>query len=85
MFYSQVTMIQKDDNYTTTDLSLATTLSLYFPLEDIDKTIPRKSIFIFKNSKKLEELVEKYYRNEIKVSPLTYFNQLRVIKARLYE
>ncbi|NMB56547.1 hypothetical protein GYA19_01245 [Candidatus Beckwithbacteria bacterium] len=70
--------------YQTSDLSLSTTISLFFPIEDIDRSNPRKAVFIFRNTKELQELVEKYYRNELKISPQTYFNQLRVVKARLY-
>jgi len=69
----------------TSDLSLSTTLSLLqCPIERIDRTTPRKSIFVFKRTKKLNELVDAYYRDELRISPQAYFNQLRAIKARLY-
>lgn len=80
-------MIQELNNnlYSTSDLSLCTTLSLLqCPIERIDRTTPRKSIFVFKRTKKLNELVDAYYRDELRISPQAYFNQLRVIKARLY-
>lgn len=70
--------------YQTSDLSLATTLSIWFPIEDIDRLNPRKALFVFQNTKQLQKLVDEYYRNEIRVSPQVYFNQLRVVKARLY-
>ncbi|QQS44354.1 hypothetical protein IPM65_02015 [Candidatus Roizmanbacteria bacterium] len=73
-----------NDYYSTSDLSLATTLSLWCPIEDIDRSNPRKALFIFQNTEKLQDLVAEYYRDEIKVSPQVYFNQLRVVKARLY-
>jgi hypothetical protein len=73
-----------DNYYQTSDLSLATTISLWYPIEDIDRSNPRKALFIFQNTEKLQDLVAKYYRDEIKVSPQVYFNQLRVVKARLY-
>lgn len=76
---------QLDENYySTSDLSLATTLSLWFPIEDIDRSNPRKALFIFRKTPELEKLIDQYFRNEIKISPQVYFNQLRVIKARLY-
>ncbi len=75
-----------NDLYFTSDLSLATTLSLFTPIEKIDRsTNPRKALFIFRKTPELEKLIDQYFRNEIKISPQTYFNQLRVIKARLYE
>ncbi len=71
--------------YQTSDLSLATTLSLFAPIEEIDRfTNPRKALFIFRKTPELEKLIDQYFRNEIKISPQTYFNQLRVVKARLY-
>jgi hypothetical protein len=73
-----------ENYYQTSDLSLATTLSLWYPIEDIDRSNPRKALFIFQNTEELQKLVDEYYRNEIKVSPQVYFNQLRVVKARLY-
>jgi len=73
-----------EDYYQTSDLSLSTTISLFFPIEDIDRSNPRKAVFIFRKIPELEKLVEQYFRNEIKVSPQVYFNQLRAVKARLY-
>lgn len=70
--------------YQTSDLSLATTLSLWCPIEDIDRSNPRKAVFVFRKTPELEKLVDQYFRNELKISPQTYFNQLRVVKARLY-
>lgn len=76
---------QLDENYySSSDLSLATTLSLWFSIENIDRSNPRKALFIFRKTPELERLIDQYFRNEIKVSPQVYFNQLRVIKARLY-
>ncbi len=73
-----------ENYYQTSDLSLATTLSLWCPIEDIDRSNPRKAVFIFRKTPKLEKLIDQYFRNELKISPQVYFNQLRVVKARLY-
>ena len=70
--------------YSTTDLALATTLSLFHPLSNIDKTNPHKAQFLFKRGENLDELIKKYWRGELRVDPQAYFNQLKVIKARLY-
>ena len=72
------------DFYLTSDLSLAATLSLFFPLVEIDKSNARKAVFSFQRSIELENLVESYFQNAIKVVPRAYYNQLRDIKARLY-
>ena len=72
------------DTYVTSDLALATTISLQFPIQNIDRSNPRKAVFVFLRSTELEDLVEGYFRNELKISPQTFFNQLRDIKSRLY-
>lgn len=72
------------DFYQTSDLALATAISLWYPIDAIDKTDPRKATFLFKQDEKLDELLEVYWRRELKVEPQTYFNQLKAIKARLY-
>lgn len=77
--------LKLNDYYSTSDLALASLISLYYPLEAIDKTQnPYKAQFIFKKEEKLNELIELYWKGEIRVEPQTYFNQLKNIKARLY-
>lgn len=70
--------------FLTSDLALATALNMSFPVEDIDRSNPRKAVFLFRRSVELEAMVDKYFNNEIKVSPQSYFNQLRDLKNRLY-
>jgi len=79
-----MTQDQNKSLYETADLSLSTTLSLWYPIQQIIRSNPRKSIFVFEKTKELLKLVDSYYRDEVKVSPQTFFNQLRAIKARLY-
>lgn len=75
---------KENDFYQTADLALAAVVFLFYPLEAIDKQNPRKAQFLFKRDTELDELIEKYWRGELKVEPQAYFNALRVIKARLY-
>lgn len=71
--------------YKTSDLALAATISLQFPIDFIDKTSnPRKAIFLFKQSKGLDKLIDSYWRDEARVNPRAYFDKLRSIKSRLY-
>lgn len=76
--------INKGSMYRTADLSLSTVIFMSFPLEAIDKRNARKAYFIFKSSPELLEIVEQYWKGELKVEPQAYFNALRIIKARLY-
>lgn len=77
-------ILKEKDFYRTADLALATAIYLFYPLEAIDRQNPRKSQFLFKKEEGLDELIENYWRGELKVAPQEYFNALRVIKARLY-
>ena len=74
-----------NEYYSSSDLGISTTISLFYPIEVIDRTNPKKAQFLFKRSEELDQFIEAYWKNELKVSPQSYFNQLRVIKSRLYE
>lgn len=73
-----------NDYYMTSDLGLATTISLYYPIDAIDHTSASKAQFLFRRDDRLDHLVEAYWKDELKVSPLQYFSQLRTVKSRLY-
>ena len=70
--------------YYTSDLALATAISLLYPIDAIDRHNPRKASVLFKRNAKLNELLEAYWKRELKIEPQEYFNQLKAIKARLY-
>ena len=70
--------------YKTADLGLVTTLSLFFPVKTIDRSNPRKVLFVFDQTKELNDFVNKYWRSEIVVEPQTFTNQIKNIKTRIY-
>lgn len=74
----------KDNFYKTSDLALAVAVSLSCPIEKIEKANYGKSYFCFRRDEKLEQLIQSYWRQELKVEPQNYFNQLKITKARLY-
>lgn len=76
--------VNLDNYYSTSDLALATTISLWFPLEVVDKTNPSRAIFLFKKEVGLGEMVEAFWRKELKIEPQAFFSQLKFIKSRLY-
>ena len=76
--------LNANNYYSTSDLALATALSLFYALETIDRTNPRKAQFLFKRDENLNQLIENFWRGQLKVNPIVYFNQLKMIKARLY-
>lgn len=72
--------------FTTYDLCLANTLQLLgYVVERIDKTNPRKAEFVFKDSDALRVDIKKFWDGELRVSPLEFYQQLRMLKARLYD
>ena len=74
----------QNDYYETSDFPLAVTLALWYPLESIDKTKPHKAQFIFKREKNLDQFIESYWRGEFQVEPIAFFQQMKLIKSRLY-
>ena len=77
--------INEKELYRTADLALASAIFLYYPVEAIDRGLnSRKAYFLFKRDTELDELVESFWRGELKVEPQAYFQALRTIKARLY-
>lgn len=85
-----MTMTQENltinDYFYTQDLGLATAIALFYPLQVIDRTKnPHKAEFVFKREEGLEQLAEAYWKGELKSSLIAYFNQLKIVKSRLYE
>lgn len=79
-------MNKHSDNkvYKTSSLPIACSLSAKYSLLDIDRTDPKRAVFIFKYSTDLERMVKDYWEGSLKVEPQSYFNNLRVLKGRLY-
>lgn len=71
--------------YSTSDLALAGVLSLFYPIDFIDKNNPSKAVFGFKKDSNMDQVIESYWKGVLKVEPRAYFNQIKLIKSRLYE
>lgn len=71
--------------YKSSDLALVAAISLWYPVESIEHGPFNKAIFFFKRDENLDQLVELYWRGELKVNPLSYFQQLKLLKTRVYE
>ncbi len=70
--------------FVSSDLSLVTAISLFHPFETIDRQNPRKAQFIFIRNNQLDELIEQYWKKELRIEPRAYFDQLKAIKTQLY-
>lgn len=73
------------DYYSSSDLGLTVVLSLYFPIDSIDKSNPQKAVFFFKREDGLDDLIANYWARRLQIEPQTLLNQLKAIKTRLYE
>lgn len=74
-----------NEYFTTSDLALTSVISLWYPLDLIDKSNPKKAQFQFKRESGLDELVESYWRGDLRIEPKQFSSQMRIIKSRLYE
>lgn len=71
--------------YSTTDLFLAATLALWFPVDSLDKKDPQKVIFNFIEDASLEIALDAYWSNALQVEPKALLNNLKTLKSRLYQ
>jgi hypothetical protein len=78
-------LLSENTQFRSADLALASALSLFYPLEAIDRENPRKAQFVFRRDAGLDELIQSYWRRELKVDPQAYFDAMRIIKGRLYD
>lgn len=77
-------LMRQEDYYRTSDMALAAVISLSHAIEEVDRQNPRKAQFIFRRTDDLDQVVDSYWKGQIQVEPQQFFNQLRVVKARLY-
>jgi hypothetical protein len=77
--------MNKQHMYQTSDLACAAAISLFTPIEDVDKSDPRRAYFIFARTAELEDLLDKFQKRQLPVEPRAYFDQIKALKTRLYE
>ncbi|MFZ2663962.1 MAG: DUF5659 domain-containing protein [Patescibacteria group bacterium] len=73
-----------ENTYKTTDLAIAAAASLFFPIESVEKIATQRVSFVFRQTKSFSEFIDSYLRGEIRIEPQQYFNQLKVVKTRIY-
>jgi hypothetical protein len=76
--------IKNNNLYSTSDLSLATTLSLFYKIHSLDCSDHKRIKFIFMRDKNFDLYLERYWRGELKVDPQRYFQHLKILKNRIY-
>jgi hypothetical protein len=79
--------MQKDENknYITSDLGQAAAIiSAGFELKDVDKTNRLKVVYIFDFCLGIIETSEKYWADNLLISARRYFENLKMLKSRIY-
>lgn len=77
--------MQHENYYETSDLGLATALvAVGVVLNDIDKSNPRRALFLFADDGDVSALAENYWNGTLTLSAQTYFDTIKRVKARLY-
>lgn len=76
-------MLNDNMFYQTGNLALAVAVSLYYPLEAVDRDDPYEVQFVFRHSPQFDELVEQFYGGELLVEPQAYVNQLRLLQPEV--
>ena len=71
--------------WTTYDLGVsAALLCADFELITVQKSDPRKALFVFKKKAGIEETANKYFSNQLKVKARSFFDHLKALKNKLY-
>lgn len=77
--------LEGDEIFATYDLGLASALiTADFDLLTLDKSNLRKVRFIFGRKAGIEKAVNDYWADELKVKGRSYFDNLKMLKNRLY-
>lgn len=71
--------------FTTYDLGTAAALLCSdFVLLSLDRTNPRRVLFVFKRKKRIEDTANAYFADRLKLNARSFFDQLKALKNRLY-
>lgn len=73
------------NNFSTFDLACsAALLSVGFDLVSLDKQNPRKVLFIFAKKAGIDQAVNDYFSGKLKVGARTLFDNIKMLKNRIY-
>ena len=72
------------NEYTTSDLSLASALAVFFPVVGIREIDDKRKEFVFENTTQLAAAMEDYWNGTMLVNPVEHFNAVKDLKRRLY-
>lgn len=71
--------------FETSDLGLAAALvTASYPVDCLDKHDSSKVKFLFVREEGMDEIIQLYWANELRLSLLAYFNNMKMLKNRIY-
>lgn len=71
--------------YSTSDMGCAAALmSCQHKLTHLDRSNPRKVLFIFLKKERIEEIANAYFSDTLTVKARRYFDSIKALKSRLY-
>ena len=74
-----------DEVFTNYDLGLSSALQCVgFDLLDLDRSNSRKTLFVFRRERNIEQVANQYFADQLEVKARSYFDTLRALKNRLY-
>lgn len=82
---SGVPLDDSESVWTTYDLGVsAALLCADFELIAVEKSNPRKALFVFKKESGIEETANSYFSDRLKVKARSFFDHLKALKNKLY-
>lgn len=71
--------------FTTYDLGCSTALLCAdFELLSVEKTNPKKALFVFRRKVGIEETANSYFADRLEVKARSFFDHLKALKNKLY-
>ena len=69
----------------TYDIGVASALiSKGYQIENIDRKNPKKALFKFYSSESIQNTMEQYWKDDLKINARTLLDNLKMLKNRLY-
>lgn len=78
--------LDKNKIFQTNNLPLAVSvLCLGFQIISLNKENPKRAIFVFQKTEKLEQAISDFYNDKLLISPRRFFDTQKMLKSRIYE
>ncbi len=78
--------ISTNDTFPSRDWVLIATLSsLGFPIEAVEQDSQARTIFHIQRSDSLDDVIQRFWRRELRVEPQEFNQHMKLVKARMYD